>query len=169
MRHYFQTDSIVAPMGSMLSRHVEKGYGSGPVAWHQDGSRLEQTRMLTCWMPLSECGENSPSLQIALGKLNHLYPEADLPQIVESRHDLSVWRPCYVPGDVMLFDPFTIHGTHFHDDMSEQRYSLEVRFCPQTHVLDQPNERIHRIYRFLTDDFVTVGCPEVPVWRQASP
>ena len=73
VREYFQTDSVVAPMGSLLSRHVEKGYG--PVAWHQDGTRLEQTRMLTCWIPLTHCGDSAPSLQVALGKLDRLYPE----------------------------------------------------------------------------------------------
>ena len=98
--------------------------------------------------------------------MRYIYPENDLPQLVDRRSDLHAWSPCYAPGDLMIFDPFTIHGTYFHEAMNEQRYSLEIRLCPQDYVLDQPAERIHRIYRFLTDDFINVGRPELPMWRQ---
>ena len=107
-------------------------------------------------------------MPLVLGKLDRLYPESDLAQLVDTRSDLHVWQPCYAPGDLMIFDPFTIHGTHFHEAMQEHRYSLEVRLCPQDHVLDQPAERIHRIYRFQSDDFIQVGSPETPVWRDTT-
>ena len=154
VQKFLKSDQIVAPLGSMLMRHVAAMRDHGPIGWHQDGTQLEQTAMVTCWIPLDTCGEFAPSLQLALGGPRHLHRVGDFERLIETSDALRVWRLRYEPGDVMIFDPFTIHGTHFHEQMSDVRYSLEIRLVPQEHVFDQPAERIHKLYRFRTDDMI---------------
>ena len=40
--------------------------------------------------------------------------------------------------------------------MSGERYSLEVRICPEALAFEQPLERIHYLYRFATNEVVKV-------------
>ena len=164
---YLDSAAIVAPIGSMLLRYVEPAQGQGPVGWHQDGARLEMLRMLTCWVPLDPCGEFAPGLGVEKAKREKIYDEQNLRGVIDAGP--GVWAPAMESGDVLLFDPFTIHATHFDESMTGTRYSMEIRMCPLANVLDQPVERIQSIYRFLTDDFVPVGVATAGPWNQPAP
>ena len=58
--------------------------------------------------------------------------------------------------EIEIFQSFMLHGTHYRADMSGERYSLEVRICPEALAFEQPLERIHYLYRFATNEVVKV-------------
>lgn len=97
-------------------------------AIHQDAAF--QLMGLTAWIALTQCGRNAPALQFIRRKRNTMIPtEPGLPFIKRSRFWFYQWtRPVYMPGDVVIFDAFTVHGTYIKPQMTSARTSLDVRF-----------------------------------------
>ena len=148
LERYFGTDDLVVPFGSMLARYVEPRSDDGPVEWRQDGYVTESTRLVTCWIPFSPCGFAAPGLKIALPSPLRIIDASEFPDRTVDESRWHIWNPVCRRGDVILFDPFMLHGTHFHKLMRQPRYSLEIRVTSSEFVHDLPAERIHYIYDF---------------------
>ena len=96
---------------------------------HQDS--VFQLHGYTTWIALCRCGDNAPALQFIPQKRTELLPTAAdgakhiNPGFFRERH----WvRPRYEPGDVVIFESYTVHGTYVTRTMTESRTSLDVRF-----------------------------------------
>ena len=152
LERYFGTDDLVVPFGSMLARFVEPRSGDGPNEWHQDASVTESTRLVTCWIPFSPCGFAAPGLKIALPNPLRIVDVSEFPDRATDESRWHIWNPVCRRGDVILFDPFMLHGTHFHKQMRQPRYSLEIRVTSSEFVDELPAERIHYIYDFSSGD-----------------
>jgi hypothetical protein len=118
-----------------------------PNTWHQDGglgvsyspqpqSATPMTRLLTCWVPLRDCGRDCPGLEFIRHRLDELIHYTEL-------HDLSLrqrfatdrfWAPELEVGDAFLFLPGSLHRTYVRPEMGQDRLSLEYRFFPVSHV-----------------------------------
>ena len=152
LERYFGTADLVVPFGSMLARYVEPRSGDGPIEWHQDASVTESTRLVTCWIPFSPCGFTAPGLKIALPSPLRIIDASEFPDRATDESRWHEWNPVCRRGDVILFDPFMLHGTNFHNQMRQPRYSLEIRVTSAEFVHDLPAERIHYIYDFNSGD-----------------
>ena len=148
---YFGTDELVAALGQMLVRHIVPRPGM-PCTWHQDGTAVEFTGLITVWLPLSACGRTSPSLQVAMNRYGRLLESADIPRPDAPEMRDAIWRLCYLPGDAMMFDPYMVRGTHLADVMIEPRYSVEVRVCREDEASGWSNDRTHFLYSFKRGD-----------------
>jgi hypothetical protein len=114
-----------------------------PNTWHQDGglgasftpdprSVPEMNRLLTCWIPLQDCGRNSPGLEIVRQRLDGLlhYTELDDVRLRQRFAPDRFWAPELELGDGLLLLPGTLHRTHVRPEMEQDRLSLEYRFFP---------------------------------------
>ena len=102
-------------------------------AIHQDA--VFQLYGLTAWIALSRSGRDAPSLQFIRRKRRALLPtRPGVPFIDKSTFWPWQWtRPAYEPGDVVIFDHYTVHGTYITPSMSSSRTSLDVRFRHTAH------------------------------------
>lgn len=115
-----------------------------PNIWHQDGglgvhfdpgSRdvPAMTRLLTLWVPLQHITPAAcPGLEFVLPQLDRLLHPAELNDIVlRERFPASAfWIPEVQFGDALLFAAGTLHRTHVHGSMHENRLSIDYRFFP---------------------------------------
>jgi hypothetical protein len=114
-----------------------------PNSWHQDGGlgvRYDadagavgpMTRLLTCWIPLRDCGGQCPGLEFVRGKLDGLLHYKDLDDAgLRQRFATELfWVPEVKLGDGLLFLNGSLHRTHVRPEMSADRLSLEYRFFP---------------------------------------
>jgi len=114
-----------------------------PNTWHQDGglgasftpdpaSVPPMNRLLTCWIPLQDCGRDSPGLELIREPLDGLlhYTELDDLRLRQSFAPDRFWAPELELGDGLLFLPGTLHRTHVRPEMEQDRLSLEYRFFP---------------------------------------
>lgn len=115
-------------------------------SWHQDGalgfdflalgSQPAPTdallEMLTCWVPLMDCGDDAPGLELIARRQESLFAPLELTaghmaaQFLEN----EFWRPQMGEGDVLLFCGDLLHRTHIASGMRRDRVSIELRlFC----------------------------------------
>ena len=124
--------------------------GQAPHSWHQDGALgfdflqhlppygpAALRRMLTCWMPLVDCGEGrSPSLAWFEPPWPELLPPADLNEdhiatvMARLAPGARVHHAVMQAGDALLFGGGTVHRTHATAGMPHDRISLELRWVP---------------------------------------
>jgi hypothetical protein len=108
-------------------------------AWHQDGAFLgENIRSVDAWFALSRCGREAPGLELIPLRLERVLPTGDpgtffawtvSPQTIERElPGVSVWRPEFEAGDVLLFDHLLLHRTAADPSMSAVRYAIESWF-----------------------------------------
>jgi len=110
-------------------RHDEKTGG-----WHQDGGFLgESIRSLNIWIALSDCGVDSPGMDIVARRM---------PGIVKTGSDFAWWatnpeaakevsegyvvRPVFAAGDAIIFDHLCLHRTAGDPSMTKRRYAIET-------------------------------------------
>tara|TARA_A100001037_G_C15149657_1_gene638357 strand:+ start:2680 stop:3180 length:501 start_codon:yes stop_codon:yes gene_type:complete len=117
LQSYFGTDDLVVPFGSMLARYVEPRSGEGTVYWHQDGTTIESTSLVTCWIPFSPYGFMAPGLKIALPNLLRLIDATEFPEHALSAEKWDIWKPICGIGDVIVFDAYVPHSTQYHERM----------------------------------------------------
>ena len=113
--------------------------------WHQDGALgvtfpaqagevLPMTELLTCWIPLTPCGENSPGLEFVRRPVRKLLHFTELDDAALRRrfasHEFCV--PVLAPGDALVFLNGTLHRTYARPDMQYPRLSAEYRVFPRT-------------------------------------
>jgi hypothetical protein len=120
--------------------------------WHQDGalgarfplqpgprtgSESEQvipmTELVTCWIPLQDCGRDAPGLEFIRRRQPALLHFTELDDAVVRRrfYEEEFWAPTLEFGDGLVFLNSVLHRTHVHEDMQEDRLSVEYRMFPR--------------------------------------
>jgi hypothetical protein len=113
--------------------------------WHQDGAFLgDDVRSVNVWLALSDCGADSPGLEIVPRRFDAVLPTGTegaifdwsvSPQIVG---ELSGATPPLIPsfraGDALLFDHMLLHRTAVAPGMTRERYAMETwLFAPSSY------------------------------------
>lgn len=111
--------------------------------WHQDGAlgvcfpaqpgtEIPMTDLLTCWIPLSACGDESPGLEFVLRRQPTLlhFTELDDPALRRRFGAGEFWAPSLEFGDGLVFLNDVLHRTQVHSRMREDRLSVEYRIFP---------------------------------------
>ena len=137
---YFQAERVAVFLGySFIRRHWRTDTKSiSP--FHQDSVAVPvPTPMLTCWIPLNDCGVYAPGLEVVAERLDSALPITDMPatnharmeidaSVVERHYGDRLWHPEFDAGDALLFDGRNVHRTYVTDAMTAVRYSVELRF-----------------------------------------
>lgn len=116
-----------------------------PHSWHQDGAlgvtfnplsdrsndyiSEPLTPLITCWIPLTDCGRNRPGLQLIRRNLDQLL-HYDCLNEVKLRQRFApdeFWSPEMTLGDVLIFLNGTLHKTYVTEAMTQDRISVELR------------------------------------------
>jgi Phytanoyl-CoA dioxygenase (PhyH) len=111
--------------------------------WHQDGAFLGRgIRALNIWIALSDCGVDSPGMDLLPRRLDHIvetgtggaiFDWAVGPVVVEQlAADAPVVRPEFRAGDALLFDDMFLHRTAIEPTMTRPRYAIESWFFAPT-------------------------------------
>lgn len=114
------------------------------VAWHQDGSFLDQdVRTMNVWVALSPCGgeQPSPGLEILPRRLPGVLPvdgvmsthSISYELVAELAAEMPTVIPEFAPGDVIIFDELLLHRTHLTESMTAIRYAVECWFFAPSH------------------------------------
>lgn len=126
----------VISVGKTVLRRVDPTH---PGDFHQDGAFLgRNVRTINAWIALSDCGVDSPGLEVV---------DRRLPGIVETGtgdaiFDWSVGRnvareandgrpfarPAFKAGDALIFDQLMLHATSYGPAMDRRRFALESWF-----------------------------------------
>ena len=113
--------------------------------WHQDGAFLGiDVRTVNLWLALSDCGADSPGLEIVPRRLDTVLPTGTdgaifdwsvSPEIVaEISRDTPVLTPRFQAGDALLFDQMLVHRTAVGPGMTRERYAMETwMFAPSSY------------------------------------
>lgn len=114
--------------------------------WHQDGAFLGRVGSLNIWLSLSDCGQDSPSLDIVGRRVNDILETgtegADLgwsigQPLVDRVAQGAITRPIFRPGDALLFDELLVHRTGIDPRMTETRTAIESWFFAPSDFPDQ--------------------------------
>jgi hypothetical protein len=120
-------------MDKCTLRRVSGGEG---IEWHQDGAFLGDVPALNVWICLSNCGRDSPGLDLYPRRLSDLletgtgdatYDWSIGPGVVAQLPG-ALCRPRLRAGDVLLFDQFLVHRTSNEPGMTGTRYAIETWF-----------------------------------------
>ncbi len=148
----------LGPTPALLSDHcwirhqrppVARGPGHTPHSWHQDGAlgfdflaagppphpADALLDLVTCWLPLDDCGQDAPSLAWLAPAARALWPVHDLNDEAVDAHrqglvPAPVLQHAVLPaGEALLFGGGLLHRTHATATMTRPRTSLEWRWC----------------------------------------
>ncbi len=131
---------------------VRKQYAPGnahvlhsPNQWHQDGALgvtfgdlpennspyldTPLTDLLTCWVPLTDCGVDRPGLEFITAPLTQLlhYQFLTPAALGNLFNPDQFWVPQAKVGDALVFLPGTLHRTAVYPAMTGDRLSIELR------------------------------------------
>jgi hypothetical protein len=115
--------------------------------WHQDGALgacfplepaaksgqvIPMTELITCWIPLQDCGRDSPGLQFVRRRQAALLHFTELEDAVLRRRFNAdeFWSPTLQFGDGLIFLNDIVHRTYVHEGMHKDRLSIEYRVFP---------------------------------------
>ncbi len=113
--------------------------------WHQDGAFLgAEVRTLNIWLALSDCGTDSPGLEIVprrfdtvltTGTEGAMFDWSVSPEVVaDAAGDVALVTPDFRAGDALLFDHLLLHRTAVGPDMTRERYAMETwLFAPSSY------------------------------------
>ncbi|MDF1791567.1 MAG: hypothetical protein P1U88_06625 [Thalassobaculaceae bacterium] len=135
-------------------RHHQVGRIETYVSWHFDFNFFKQDHHgLIAWVPFDPVGETAPGLEFCLpqrpipaenfaavfknGVPPATFDEATLEQFFGPGNQRR-FSPKFGPGDVALFDGFTLHRTQPMDHASTNRLAIEFRMTSAT----TPSERL---------------------------
>jgi hypothetical protein len=100
-------------------------------AVHQDAAPVFELSpdSWTCWLALSQCGKDAPSLQYVDRKFSKILPAQEGRTFINLTdiQELHFERPILNPGDMVVFSGFTVHGTWIERRMTKPRFSLDIR------------------------------------------
>jgi ribosomal protein L29 len=127
------------PIVSLDKWTLRRGIVENGIEWHQDGAFLgTEVRAFNVWLSLSECGLTAPSLDLVPRRLDDIVPTGtDGATYSWSVSDGAIarvagpggWcRPCFRPGDALLFDDKLLHRTGGSPTMTQERYAIETWF-----------------------------------------
>ncbi len=103
------------------------------IPFHQDQEFMGPIkRAVNVWIPLTQAGGDYPGLEIWSGcpqkpLLSFALPPYERQSVSSQIPPESLWNPIMMPGDVMIFTPYTIHRTWYEPNMFQTRYSSEIR------------------------------------------
>lgn len=132
----FEEDFLWHFPPQMRRLSVKKDIGLLP--YHQDCyyNNLYEN-IIVCWTPLSNCGLNSPSLELVRSSFKERFehtsneiwefgiPSETLKQITNNNEVVSLQDVKI--RDVVIFDAFNLHRTFWKENMNEIRYSMDLR------------------------------------------
>lgn len=122
--------------------------------WHQDGAFLgADVRSVNLWLVLSDCGDDSPGLEIVPRRIDTVLPTGTdgaifdwsvSPQVVaDVASDAPTLTPHFRAGDALLFDHMMLHRTAVGPGMLRERYAMETwMFAPSCY----PDGQIPLVY-----------------------
>jgi ectoine hydroxylase-related dioxygenase (phytanoyl-CoA dioxygenase family) len=90
--------------------------------------------MLTCWVPLDDCGVDAPGLEWlrpapSAAPVPLLRPAELTDAALRARFAASAFEhPALAAGEAVLFDGALVHRTHALPTMTRLRTSIELRF-----------------------------------------
>jgi len=107
--------------------------------WHQDGSFLGHgIRTVSAWFALSRAGRDAAGMELIPIRLQRLLPTGESgtqfdwtvspDTITRELPGIPIWRPEFEPGDVLLFDHWSLHRTAADEAMPNLRYAIESWF-----------------------------------------
>jgi hypothetical protein len=143
-------DSIAAAAGCSEIKYImayarearNDGGASAHVGFHQDyptfnkvsniQDHFKPKRTVTCWIPLGEIDDETPSIEYLPAWLNQELPSnaqgtLDLEVFGETLDRLPHWVPPVQLGDFIIHDQFTLHRSHVTPKRTKQRRSFELR------------------------------------------
>lgn len=146
---------------SMIHTVVRRQMPSRPkdfTQYHQDGYFFNpEWRVIHCWFPIVNCGEDAPSLELIPAGLKDIRPSSHKPFKGDHYYDNrdldmdtdilpyfpkeTFWTMVLEPGDAILYDNFALHRTYCTPEMTQARYNLEIRFVPD---VDLPKDLIEK-------------------------
>ena len=116
-------------------------------AWHQDGaygasflhpSFLHPSNsqpelllpMLTVWIPLHDCGQDAPGIELLDASLPKLLPPSQLcNQFIQQAWPKDLfYRPIMTPTDALIIAADSLHRTYVTEHMTRFRGCVELRF-----------------------------------------
>jgi hypothetical protein len=111
--------------------------------WHQDGALgvrfpaepgmvVPMTELVTCWIPLNDCGVDSPGLEFVRARQEGLLHFTELSdEGVRGRFaEEAFWAPALALGDGVVFTRDVLHRTWVGPEMGRDRLSVEYRVFP---------------------------------------
>jgi hypothetical protein len=122
--------------------------------WHQDGAFLgTDVRSVNLWLALSDCGDDSPGLEIVPRRFDTVLPtgtdgamfdwSVSETIVAEAARDTPVIAPHFRAGDALLFDHMLLHRTAVGPQMTRERYAMENwMFAPSSY----PEGQIPLVY-----------------------
>jgi hypothetical protein len=118
-------------VGKSTLRRVPPTSGTG---WHQDGAFLgANIRTVNCWLALTDCGDDSPGLDVYPGRLNEIvetgthnapYEWAVGDAVVDALPRKWI-SPRFKAGDALFFDQLMLHRTGVRPGMIRDRLAIE--------------------------------------------
>ena len=112
-------------------------------SWHQDGAlgfdfvahagkplpANALLDMITCWIPLTACGEHAPGLELVQPRIARMFAPAELTEsnLRAAFPPDAFERPVMAAGDALLLPGSTLHRTHVSPAMTHDRTSIELR------------------------------------------
>lgn len=123
-----------------MFRKITPDKVEGFLPFHQDFSyNSHYAHLMTCWVPLNDCGINAPSISIiaentavkfehaAQGAWESGIPEEKLQSLLAKAPIVDI--EC-AAGDLVLFGELTLHRTFFRPTMNCPRFSMDARAVP---------------------------------------
>ena len=111
--------------------------------WHQDGALgaefppepgpvIPMRELVTCWIPLQDCGRDAPGLEFVRLRQPALlhFRELQDTALRQRFKPEEFWAPALEFGDGLLFLNDVLHRTHVCERMREDRLSIEYRIFP---------------------------------------
>jgi ectoine hydroxylase-related dioxygenase (phytanoyl-CoA dioxygenase family) len=117
--------------------------------WHQDGAFLGKgIRTLNVWIALTDCGIDSPSMDMIPRRLREIVPTGTegawfdwsiSPKMIDQVLAQGNFQHLtFKVGDAIIFDEMNLHQTSMTPEMTAQRYAVECWFfAPSCYPLDQ--------------------------------
>ena len=127
-----------------LKPSTDAGHG-----WHQDGAFLGRVRSVNVWIALSDCGEDSPGLDIVARRLGYVVQTGSHGAALDwtvgngvvgllERGGATIVSPQFQAGDAMLFDHLMLHRTSAPPGAMRARWAIESWFfAPSAYPMDQ--------------------------------
>lgn len=103
------------------------------IPFHQDQEFMgRMQRAVNVWIPLTPAGGDYPGLELWVGGpqkplLSFALSPNERQRVSSQIPQEALWKPLMMPGDVMIFTPYTIHRTWYQANMPQTRYSSEIR------------------------------------------
>lgn len=120
----------------------------GLLPFHQDYYyNANYENIMICWTPLSECGEDSPSLDLVnktiKEKIEHQSNEIwefGVPTEIFNKYaskDEIISLTDVNIGDVVIFDAYNLHRTYRNEKMNQTRYSIDLRCIKKSFIKEE--------------------------------